>query len=146
MIEKLLEDLKRDEGFVRHAYQDHLGFLTIGYGCLIDEKKGGGIPDEIAERWLRHNVEVSWKEFTRRQPWVLDEDDDVQRALANMVYQLGVQGVCNFRLMLEALEDGDRVEAADEALDSRWAEQTPKRAWRVANLIRGYDEDDEPPE
>ena len=91
-------------------------------------------------------VEVSWKEFTRRQPWVLDEDEDVQRALANMVYQLGVQGVCNFRLMLEALEDGDRVEAADEALDSRWAEQTPKRAWRVANLIRGYDEDDEPPE
>jgi lysozyme len=35
----LAEMLTRDEGRVRHAYQDHLGFWTIGVGRLIDQRK-----------------------------------------------------------------------------------------------------------
>ena len=41
MNAKLIKDLKRDEGWVPHAYKDSLGFWTIGYGFLIDEKRGG---------------------------------------------------------------------------------------------------------
>ena len=44
----LKEQLKRDEGVVAHAYEDTLGFLTIGVGHLIDGRRGGGLsPDEI---------------------------------------------------------------------------------------------------
>lgn len=57
--------------------------------------------------------------------------------MANMAYQLGVSGVLRFRKMLEALRAGDREKAAEEALDSAWATQTPERAQRVARLIRG---------
>ena len=54
-----------------------------------------------------------------------------------MAYQLGVNGVGNFSKMLNALESGDRETAAIEALDSKWATQTPERAERVANMIGG---------
>ena len=38
--------LRRDEGRVRHAYQDHLGYWTIGVGRLIDQRKGGGLSED----------------------------------------------------------------------------------------------------
>jgi lysozyme len=54
-----------------------------------------------------------------------------------MAYQLGPSGVVAFKKMLAALEAGDRIAAAEAALDSKWATQTPNRAQRVAALIRG---------
>jgi len=131
------EDLKRDEGWVPHAYQDHLGYWTIGYGFLIDERKGGRLPKHIGNQWLQWEIEQRWRELTDAEPWLDDQPEDVQRALANMAYQLGVSGVLRFRKMLQALRDGNREKAAQEALDSLWAAQTPARAERVAELIRG---------
>lgn len=131
------EDLKRDEGWVPHAYQDHLGYWTIGYGFLIDKRKGGRLPKHIGNQWLQWEIEQRWRELTDAEPWLDDQPEDVQRALANMAYQLGVSGVLRFRKMLQALRDGNREKAAQEALDSLWAAQTPARAERVAELIRG---------
>jgi lysozyme len=50
---------------------------------------------------------------------------------------MGVSGVLKFKGMLEALKAGKRELAANEALDSLWARQTPERARRVAEQIRG---------
>ena len=44
------EQLKRDEGEILHAYQDHLGFWTIGIGILIDKR---GMTEEAAYQLLR---------------------------------------------------------------------------------------------
>jgi len=52
-----------------------------------------------------------------------------------MGFQLGVRGLLNFRRMWTALEQKDYAMAAEEALDSRWAEQTPNRAAEVAAWI-----------
>jgi lysozyme len=54
-----------------------------------------------------------------------------------MAYQMGVSGVLKFADMLAALERGERAAAATHALQSIWATQTPKRAKRIAALIRG---------
>src|SRR5690606_5314487 len=81
------EDLKRDEGWVPHAYQDHLGYWTIGYGFLIDERKGGRLPKHIGNQWLQWEIEQRWRELTDAEPWLDDQPEDVQRALANMAYQ-----------------------------------------------------------
>lgn len=63
---------------------------------------------------------------------------DLRVALANMSYQLGSAGVMRFRRMVRAVKVGDYAEAAKEALDSKWAKKdTPRRAKRVAALIRG---------
>ena len=53
-----------------------------------------------------------------------------------MSYQMGVGGLLSFRLTLAALEEGNRQEAYDMALDSLWARQTPARAKRVAAMLR----------
>lgn len=137
MIDDLVNDLKDDEGWESSAYQDHLGYWTIGWGFLIDERKGGEIPVAVAEHWLTYAVTIRWNELVSRLPWMNDQPERVQRALGNMVYQMGVGGVSNFRKMLDALKEGDYDLAAREALDSRWAIQTPNRAKRVTDLIRG---------
>lgn len=137
MTDPLLEDLRRDEGFRAYAYQDHLDFWTIGYGFLVDERKGVGLPKPVAEFWLQYAVNERLAELQRRWPAFNAQHKDVQRALGNMAYQLGPAGVVAFRKMLAALEAGDRVAAAEAALDSKWAIQTPARAKRVADLIRG---------
>lgn len=61
----------------------------------------------------------------------------VQRALANMAFNLGLPRLLGFRRLLAALEAGDYAAAAREALDSRWAEQVGLRAVRIAQGFRG---------
>lgn len=148
MIEDLIRDLKREEGFRPYAYDDAngepivpgytvVGHVTIWYGLCIEKGRVPPVPERIPAELLAHVAERKWSELMDRIPWVADLPADVQRALAQMAYQLGVDGVIRFRKMLAALERGDRATAAAEALDSDWAQQTPARAERVAALIRG---------
>lgn len=137
MTDDLLADLRSDEGWRPHVYKDSLGFDTIGYGFLIDARKGVGLPHAVAEFWLRHAVKERLEELQRLWPAFKDQPADVRRAVGNMAYQLGPAGVVKFKRMLAALEAGDRATAAEEALDSEWHSQTPERAERVARLIRG---------
>lgn len=137
MIKDVVADLKADEGFVPHVYDDHLGYATLGYGFLVDKDKGGRIPQEVAEFWLLYEVEHRWADLLEKLPWLEGQPEEVQRALLNMAYQMGINGVCNFKKMLAALKAGKRAEAAMEALNSTWARQTPGRARRVAGRIRG---------
>jgi lysozyme len=138
-VDPLLEDLRRDEGFRSFPYGDSHPdkYQTIGYGFLIDERKGVGLPRPVAEFWLRYAVNERLAELQRRWPAFKDQPPDVQRALGNMAYQLGAAGVIAFKKMLAALEAGDRIAAADAALDSKWATQTPARTQRVVALLKG---------
>jgi len=54
------EQIKRHEGKVLHAYPDHLGYWTIGYGRLIDERRGGGITEAEAEEWAAGAAVPQW--------------------------------------------------------------------------------------
>lgn len=133
----LLDTLKSDEGWRPYVYDDSEGFATIGYGFLIDARKGVGLPRPVAEFWLRYAVNERLEELQRLWPAFKDQPEDVQQAIGNMAYQLGPAGVMKFKRMLAALNAGDRLTAAEEALDSEWAKQTPNRAQRVARLLRG---------
>ena len=135
MIDDLINDLKSDEGWRPSAYRDHLGYLTLGYGFLIDKRKGGELPREIAEQWLVYAATKRWNQLLVNLPWLNEQPEKVQRAIANMAYQLGVSGVGNFNRMLNALESGDRKLASIDALYSTWAKQTPERAERIAAMI-----------
>jgi lysozyme len=136
-LPELLNDLRRDEGWNQSIYPDSLGFDSWGYGICVDKRKNATLPRAVGELWLQLEAEGKWAALMHRLPWLQAQPEDVQRALANMAYQLGVEGVCGFELMLAALERGDRETAAVCALDSQWAKQTATRAQRVADLIRG---------
>lgn len=137
MLAKLLADLRDDEGWRDSPYRDSLNFLTIGYGFLIDERKAVKMPRAVGNLWLELIAQEKWADLVGRVPSLSTQPEDVQRALGNMAYQLGADGVLGFRTMLAALAVGDRSKAAEAALDSKWASQTPARAARVAALIRG---------
>lgn len=134
--ELLIADLKRDEGFVEHVYDDTRGFQTIGFGFLVDRRKNAGIPTEVAEFWLRWIVDRQIPALQAALPHWHTHPEPVQRALANMSYQLGLSGLLKFKKTLALIAEHRYIEAAHEALDSEWARQTPGRAKRQSDLIR----------
>lgn len=134
-MEILRDELIRDEGVVLHAYRDHLGYVTIGIGRLIDKRRGGGITRSEAEYLLSNDLRRIEKEMQSRLPWLSSLDDARQRALLNMAFQMGVAGVMKFTNTLRMIEQGKYKEAGVNARLSKWYKQTPARAERVIKLI-----------
>ena len=139
MMDAITADLKRDEGFVGHAYQDSEGYWTIGYGRLIDERLGGGITECEAEVLLDYDIRRALADLDHALPWWRELPSSWQRGLVNMCFNLGLTRLLGFKRMLAALQAGDGDRAADEALDSKWARQVGARARRVAALYRKTD-------
>jgi lysozyme len=129
------ELLKREEGFVPHAYKDHLGFWTIGYGKLIDERKGGGITEKQALMLLRDEIAEIRFNLIGAIPWFLELDDVRATVLLSMAYQMGIDGVLKFKNTLAAVRAKDYAQAAKGIRNSKWAEQTPGRAERMAKAM-----------
>jgi lysozyme len=136
MKAELTKQLRRDEDEVLHAYQDHLGFLTIGVGRLIDKRKGGGITPEESAYLLSNDIDKRQAELLRRIPWVSTLDSVRFGALLNMAFQMGVDGLLGFKNTLAMVRAGDYVQASEGMLNSLWAKQTPARAKRISEQMR----------
>ena len=138
MKAKLINQLRRDEGEVLHAYPDSLSYLTIGVGRLIDKRKGGGITAEEAAYLLNNDIERTQAELLRRAPWIALLDAARRGCLINMAFQLGIDGLLGFKNTLEMVRRGDYAGAAAGMLQSLWARQTPERAKRLsAQMLTG---------
>lgn len=133
----LRETLMRHEGKhvnqagLHTAYKDSRSYLTIGYGCLIDERLGGGITEEEARYLLDNRIRstyLSLSQFT----WFNRLSTTRQEAVANLAFNVGVSGLLGFKRMIAALEINDYTAAAREALDSEWAGQVGQRATDIA--------------
>lgn len=132
MAESLTETLIRHEGMRLKPYHDSVGKLTIGIGRNLDDN---GISQEEALLLLSNDIDQSRAELLRAYPWVASLNQTRQEALINMLFNLGLPRFSRFRKMLAALEDGDFDQAAQEMLDSRWAEQVKGRAIELARRI-----------
>lgn len=132
-MDQLIEDLKFDEGLRLKPYRCTAGKLTIGYGRNLDNV---GISEGEAEHLLENDVARLRYFLDKRFPWSRTLPEAPKRALENMTFQLGFSGISGFKKMLYHLQRGSWSEAADEALNSRWAKQTPSRAKRVTDLMR----------
>jgi lysozyme len=135
MFDELTVQLRRDEGEVLHAYRDHLGFLTIGIGRLIDPRKGGGITREEAALLLRNDMQKVDRQLQQRFPWVVTLSPARRGVLMNMAFQMGIDGLNNFKKTLTMIEQGEYQKASVEMLESAWARQTPERAKRLAKQM-----------
>jgi len=131
-----LKDLLiKHEGEILHAYLDSEGYLTIGVGHLIDKRRGGGIPHDIAILLLDMDIATHTAE-ARQFPWFDTLDPVRQDVVINMIFNLGVNGFKGFKKMILALEFGDYQEAAAQMLDSKWANQVGNRAVELAEMMR----------
>lgn len=91
----LITELERDEGRVLHAYQDSLGFLTIGIGRLIDKRKGGGITNEEADYLKLNDINKVKVGLERRLAWWRSLDAARQRVMMNLAFNLGADGLAD---------------------------------------------------
>lgn len=128
----LRDTLKKAEGVKAHPYLDTAGKWTAGVGRNLTDN---GLRAEEIDFMLTNDITAAWMDVTTTWPWVLDLSDVRQRALTEMVFQMGVGGVGAFKQALAAMQAGDWQTAHDELLDSKWAAQTPSRAHRVAQMV-----------
>lgn len=124
--------IKSEEGLRLFPYADTQGFTTIGWGRNLD---GRGISPLEAQMFFDNDInlvvnQLSEYDFYKFAP------ENIQSALINMCFNLGLPKLLNFKRMISALNKKNYNLAAREALDSLWARQVPNRAKRIAVLMR----------
>ena len=134
--DKLRPQLIRHEGEKFSAYQDSLGYWTIGVGRLIDARKGGKISHEEAMILLDNDIEEKCKELDAHLPWWKNLDDVRQRVLVNMCFNMGIGGLLQFKNTLAHMEKGEYQDASVGMLDSTWAKQVGNRAIELAQMMK----------
>lgn len=133
LLDKVTIDLKDDEGFRSKPYHDTVGVLTIGYGRNLDHR---GITMHEASIMLENDVTEVHKQLEKRLPNFNKYPFQVQRGLINMGFQMGVDGLLQFKNTIKLLDEGKYTEAGNNALRSKWAQQTPHRAQRVVKMLK----------
>ena len=130
--------IKKNEGFSSHPYKDQLGNYTIGYGHLIRKK-------EII--LFKKNFKVSFFQnlFENDFKTALDDynkhfrkysfSQNIKELIVEMIFQMGIQNVLNFKKTLRHIRKKNKFLAALEMMDSIWYKQTPLR---VENLIKHF--------
>jgi lysozyme len=129
-----IRSIKRHEGYSAFPYRDVNGKLTIGWGRNLTDR---GISSEEAELMFENDIKRCRSRLLCWQ-WFRNLDAFRQGIVIEMAYNLGVSGVHTFERMIEALQAGDYERAAQEMLDSRWAQQVGHRAVVLAEeMITG---------
>ena len=140
-IERLLESVKKHEGYRNKVYLDTLGKRTVGVGHLCVEDFWED-DKEYEESFLMKILQKDLQEAIRGAKELMNEhgcadiDERAEEILIEMVFQLGRTGVKKFKNMWKALAEHNYLGASFEMLDSRWAKQTPNRAKDMADQMK----------
>ena len=126
--------LIKHEGIKGRVYADSEGVLTIGVGRNLEDV---GVSYDEAMMMLEGDIKRvlydCWHEF----PWFAELSEARQVVVANMVFNLGLDGFKKFKRMIKAIEKEDWVEAACQMIDSKWAAQVKGRAVELAVMMKG---------
>lgn len=136
MPTNLRELISLHEGRVPHAYQDSLGYWTIGVGHLIDKRKGGRLPEQVIDLLLDYDIAEHSRGLFTAAPWIMELDEVRKAVLVDMAFNLGIKGLLGFKNTLAAVKEGRWDDAAAGMLASRWASQVGARASRLADMMR----------
>jgi lysozyme len=131
----LVSDLVRDEGEILHAYQDSLGYWTIGVGHLIDRRKSGGLTQAQSRRLLDDDLVVVGEDVAKYFPWSLQMSENRQRALWNLVFNLGGSNLSRWHQTIPAWREGRYQDAAALLRATKWYTQVGDRGPRIAELV-----------
>ncbi len=132
MIEKWAAYTRRYEGLRLFAYTCPTGHLTLGYGHNLEQ----GISPQAALFILQEDLTAAKEAVQKKFTWWKNLDEVRQFVLVDMCFNMGLGKLCTFKKMLSAMERGDFIAAAHEALNSKWAVQVGKRARELANMLK----------
>lgn len=150
LIEQLII---KHEGSRPSVYKDTIGNLTIGVGFNLDSLDAPHIcgmfginykavasgevaltqpqVDEVFEYQLSLVIGSAMQIF----PTFITMPDNVQAAICDMIFNLGLTGFIKFTQTIEDIKAGNYSQAAKDALNSEWAKQVPSRAADDARLL-----------
>ena len=114
-------------------YTDTVGKLTLGIGRNLEDK---GITEQEAIFMLNNDVNYFYRQINKKLTWFKYLDGARQNVLVNMAFNLGIAGLLTFKNMLNHCGDGHYHEAAEEMLNSKWANQVGYRAQELAEQMR----------
>ena len=142
-IDKLREELTEDEGCVFEIYLDHLGYPTFGIGHLIKESDpehgqavGTSVDKLRVHDCFEQDIQIVIGDCKKLYENFDKYPEDVQRILANMMFNMGYTRLSKFKNMKKALDNKDFKQTSIEMADSRWATQVPNRANRLINRMK----------
>jgi lysozyme len=139
--------LLREEGMSLKVYRCPAGKLTIGVGHKLETSwlpnraqliydLSGKITESMALQILDEDIRRA-REKAETLPWFHLLSENRQTVIICMIFQMGLEGVRDFKKMCEALAQGDNETAAKEMMDSKWAKHdSPDRAKRMAKMMR----------
>ena len=138
---RLMKSVKAHEGFRNSVYKDTLGKRTVGVGhlCVEDHwEDNKEYPEEMLMKVLKDDLKNAMEGAEELCSDCPDLDDLAKETIVEMIFQLGETGVKKFRNFWKALRNDppNYEKASIEMLDSRWADQTPKRAKEMSDHMR----------
>ena len=133
MYDKLIAQLKINEGVRYKPYKCTAGKLTIGVGRNIQQL---GISEDESDYLLSNDIHRVQDELANNVNIYCDLSDARKAALIDMCFNLGIGRFKRFKKFLKALNDEMYLLASKEMLNSKWAKQVGNRAKRLAEQIR----------
>jgi len=143
LTDSLKARIRAHEGVRTSMYLDSLGKATIGIGHLIQpherEKFSEGV--EISMELVEELFDLDLNRAAAGAEVLIEEcvghdlPEHITEVILEMVFQLGTQGVRNFKKMWKAMRVKDWEKAAAEMKDSRWHSQTTKRCEHLAEIV-----------
>ncbi len=128
----VIDLIKKHEGLRLKPYRCTADKLTIGYGRNLEDV---GISKDEAEILLHHDIQKVIKQLSTI-PWFNKLSDVRKSVLIDMCFNLGFEGLMKFRRTLALIESQLYVQAAEEMLDSRWADQVGSRAQTLSKMMK----------
>lgn len=133
--------IKSHEGIIMRVYSDSLGLKTLGIGHLLTDKddfeEGVTYPMEVINKLFEEDYNIAFNDaHDLLEDKDIPYDPMVESVLIEMAFQLGLPRLKKFIKFIQGLQEEDYKKAADEMIDSRWAKQTPARAYELSTLIR----------
>ena len=127
--------LEAHEGRRAFPYPDTAGKLTIGVGRNLTDR---GLSEDEIDLLLANDIAIAAEACAEIfGPGFTGFAAPRRHALMSMAFNMGAPRLAGFRRMRAAIGVSDWDAAAAEALDSRWAAQTGRRAPEIASLLRG---------
>ncbi len=124
--------LQAEEGFRSVPYQDTTGHWTVGFGTNLD----AGITRSMAAAWMLETL-VENRDQLEKLAWFNALIAPVQDIIEDMAYNLGLEGLLQFRDMIAALcqTPPEYAAAAVAMRNSLWMRQVPNRAGPLADAM-----------
>jgi lysozyme len=140
MIDNILDQLARDEGYRPNPYDDSRGFRTVGIGHNLDANP---LPAETypmslerAKQVCSDDVARIWGKLQADLPWVKSLPDVIAGVLTNMSFNMGAKGLEAFHHMLADIQAGNYEQAAVAGEQSAWHAEVGDRAKRLMQQLR----------